>query len=67
MAEPPRYGHLAALSGLDADHPLVRVAEAEHDRLMRRLGGEASEREAWLAELCVQRAVEIAAMKAGDA
>ena len=52
MAEFPTRGHLAALAGLDADHPLVEVAEAEHDRLMRRLGGQASERETWLVALC---------------
>jgi hypothetical protein len=64
MAETPRYGHLAALAGLDPDHALVRLAEAEHDRLMRRLGGQVSEHEAWLVELCVQRAVEIEASHA---
>jgi hypothetical protein len=61
MAESRRWGHLAALAGLDPDHPLVKVAEAEHDRLMRRLGGQASERETWLVALCVRRAVELAA------
>lgn len=63
MAETSQYGNLAALAGLDPDHALVRFAKAEHDRLMRRLGGQASEREAWLVALCVQRAVEIEAAR----
>jgi hypothetical protein len=61
MPEATKYAPLADLTGLDADHPLVKLAEAEHARLMRRLGGRASEREAWLVVLCVQRAVEIEA------
>ncbi|HME24243.1 MAG TPA: hypothetical protein VKI44_23415 [Acetobacteraceae bacterium] len=47
MAEPSRHGHPAALAG-DPGHPLVKVAEAQHEQLMRRRGGEASERDAWL-------------------
>jgi len=63
MAEPTQFGDLAVLAGLSPDHPLARLAEDEHARLMRRLGGEASERETWLVMLCVQRAVELAAAR----
>jgi hypothetical protein len=42
IAETPRYGHLGALAGLDPNHPLVKVTEAEHDRLMQRLERQAS-------------------------
>ena len=52
------YGHLAALAGLPPTHRLVRLAEREHRRLMRSLGGTASERELWLIEQCVLRLVE---------
>jgi hypothetical protein len=49
------------IAGLAADHPLVKLAEAEHARLMKRLGGQASVREQWLVALCVQRAVQLEA------
>jgi hypothetical protein len=59
MGKPPDFGHLAGLAGLATDHPWVCVADAEYARLMRRMGGEASEREAWLVALCVLRRVEL--------
>jgi hypothetical protein len=59
MGKPPDFGHLAALAELAPDHPWVRIAQDEHARLMRRLGGEASEREQWRVALCVQRRVEL--------
>ena len=59
-----RYGHLAALAGLPPSHRLVRLAEREHKRLIRSLGGITSERELWLIEQCVLRLVEREA--AGD-
>jgi hypothetical protein len=57
----PRVGgnRLAVLAGLPPDHPWVRIAQNEHTRLMRRLGGEASEREQWPVALCVRRRVEL--------
>lgn len=64
MTDTPRtIEELARLADLPPDHRLVRIAVAEHDRLMRKLGGEASEREQWLVMLCVQRAMEIAALQ----
>ena len=65
MADPQQFGDLAVLAGLEPDHPLARLAADEYGRLMRRLGGEASEREMWLVMLCVQRAVEFEASR-GD-
>ena len=68
MTEPADYAPLAALAGLAADHPLVKLAEAEHARLMRRLGGKASARETWLVALAVQYRVELeAALHRDDA
>jgi hypothetical protein len=67
MPETPPYTTLAALAGLAADHPLVKLAAAEHERLMRRLGGHASEREQWLVALVVQRTVELEATLHPDA
>jgi hypothetical protein len=61
MTETAGYQPLAALAGLDADHPLVELAEAERARLMQRLRGTATVRERWLVELCVQRAVQLEA------
>lgn len=64
MTDAPRtIEDLAQLAGLPPDHRLVRIAVAEHERLMRKLDGEASERERWLLMLCVQRAMEIAALR----
>ena len=56
-----RYGHLAALAGLPPSHRLVRLAEREHKRLMRSLGGNASGRELWLIEQVVLARVELEA------
>ena len=52
---------LAKRAGLAVDDPLVALAEAEQTRLMQRLGGEASDREAWLVALCVQYRVQLEA------
>ena len=61
MPDPADYAHLAALAGLAPDHPLVQLAAAEHARLMRKLGGEATEHEAWLVAIAVQYRVELEA------
>lgn len=58
MTGSSHYAPLAQLAGLDPDHPLVRAADAERALPRDRLGETLTEREAWLAELVVQRTVE---------
>jgi len=54
MAEAPsHYRRHAKLAGLPADHRLVRLAERERARLMRRLGEILDQREGWLVEVAV--------------